>query len=209
VSLIDYHVNTIGETEGDTSKRNGIIPSYLDDFSSSRPRKKAPKAKTAITSLNITTVRAAEERGETWDDEIDQRMAEFLGVPSSPARSDQMPMSPTSPALPSTQPLGESGLGSTFARDRTWASPSVPPDDPDPVTPPSPVAHLSDDDLPIIPASQKSPIASRSPSPVNSSPFRGRRGLRADGDSSDEFDSAERHGGKRIRVENGTRSRYW
>lgn len=209
VSLIDYHVNTLGETAEEGSM-GGMI-SHLDEDSKavSRTKKKPAKGKPAVkATLNITTVRSAQERGETWTEEINERMDEFLGLPSSPARSEKMRSSPVSPGFPSTQPLGESSLASTYARDVT--SPTVTPDLPDsprtPISPGSPSALSDEENIPPMPpSSQKHLARSLSYSPEITSPFRGRGGLRAGGSLPEIVDSARRDQQryKRIRVEDG------
>lgn len=204
VSLIEYHVNTLGETSEEGVA--GII-GYLDANSKPRPRVSV-KPKSAPTSLNITTVRSPQDRGHEWPNEIEERMEEFLGVPSSPAKSENMPLSPVSTGLPSTQPMGESSLTTRYSRDRVFSEPLSHHSD----LPSSPGQEvdtdLSDEENipPMPPSSQKARSRRHSSSPEVLSPFRRRGGLRVGGSLPGIYESAykEHCSGKRIRVGEGS-----
>jgi len=150
MSLIDYHVRAIGEAVAaeDTPRLPGSKAPRA-----AKPAK--PKARTSLVSLGlrVITVRSAEER-DNWDEEVDEKMAEFLGHPSSPssAKSRARSLPPSSPAFPPTQPLGDSELAEEYQHPDRLDSPS-------PSTPSSPLpedAFVTDDEVDIMPPSSQS-----------------------------------------------------
>lgn len=150
--------------------------------------------------LNITTVKAAGERGDTWDLEVEDRVRNVLGHSSPPREPHAGPAPPSSPgfSLPPTQPLGESNLAFAYARDGGPDSPSASPQTPERLVSPEP-RHLSSpsdpislrDEMPMPPASQnKRTLSDDHESGGDSdvdqgddySPFRPRGGSRSSGD---------------------------
>lgn len=150
--------------------------------------------------LNITTVKAAGERGETWDLEVEDRVRNVLGHSSPPREPHAGLAAPSSPgfSLPPTQPLGESNLASAYARNGGIDSPSASPQTPERLVSPEP-RHSSSpsdpvslhDEMPMPPASQnKRTLSDDVDSGGDSgadegddhSPFRRRGGSRPSGD---------------------------
>jgi len=149
VSLIDYHVRAIGEstsTEDASSRLHGSKPPKTGK----KPKLK-PKTGPVSLGLRVVTVKSADER-ENWDDQVDEKVAEFLGHPSpSSVRSGNKSLPPSSPGFPPTQPLGASELAGDYLHpDRV--------DSPPPQTPNSPAAQnaflLDDGAMDMPPSSQ-------------------------------------------------------
>ncbi|ORX34397.1 hypothetical protein BD324DRAFT_657762 [Kockovaella imperatae] len=123
-SLLDLHVNALPENVDDRR----IIPGENVTISSlpgwGNPTK-ATKAKSKTKNgpslgLNITTVQAAQDRGDGWDDQVGDRVKELIGL-SSPSSTTGQPEDPTptpafSSQFPSTQPMGESSLAARYRR---------------------------------------------------------------------------------------------
>jgi len=150
MSLIDYHVRAIGEAVA--AEETSRLPGFKAPKAAKPGR---PKARAGLVSLGlrVITVRSAEER-DNWDEEVDEKMAEFLGHPSSPssAKSRARSLPPSSPAFPPTQPLGDSELAEEYQHPDRLDSPSPP-------TPSSPSpedASVTDDEVDFMPPSSQS-----------------------------------------------------
>jgi len=120
----------------------------------------------------MVTVRAADERGDKWEGQVDEAVASVLGssrirTPSPSAPVSRSPFSSPQTAFPSTQPLGQSDLANDYVRQTT-------PADDRPQTPEKDEAV----ETPMPPSSQKRAIAEGQ----EDRPFRQWGGSRAEGD---------------------------
>ena len=125
-SLLDYHVNVLND--GDDNRTN-LPPA--NQLLPSEPSAKKGKTKAAVGLRKVASVKPSEERGDAWDDEVDVRLSEVLGLPGRPPAPIQNGRSPSqvpqlspisSPLLPSTQTMGHSSLAVTYSRNRKGES---------------------------------------------------------------------------------------
>ena len=187
---MDLHVNSTNEVvdlrPAGAELQSKLSPTKpLTGNKETKARNKPFKSKAGTSDgLRITTVKAAEDRGEGWDDQVDERLGDWLGrssppptsALSSPAASTSRSPSrsevsePPSPMFPNTQPLGASTLGPQYAH----------PDDVRPSSPISLLSSSSDEDgkSPQLAKSRKRGVGD---SPSNTAPFRRRRDSRAEG----------------------------
>ncbi len=134
-----------------------------------------------LAGLIITTVKAADVKGEQWDHEVDTRVKYIFGITSptrsklhdhkqllsqSPPKTSIILSHPSSPvtSFPPTQPLGESMLAAEFNKSRTASPPSdlfrdedLGSSPPTPPLPSSPIRGNEENDAPMPPSSQKRP----------------------------------------------------
>lgn len=191
VSLIDYHVKLTGE-EAIDDRDDMSAQSILSNPIASKIKAKG-KNKSTPATLKHTTVKSAEERGEGWESQVDEKMCTFLGYPSSPTYSDKMSTS-SCPSLPPTQPLGDSELAGLYAQtDSRLFSPSPKKISASPKTPlssprdsHSPYNAEDEENSPMMPpSSQARRRQSSGESRRSISPFRTWGSSRVDGCFSD------------------------
>jgi hypothetical protein len=148
-SLLELHCAT---TSSDLLRDNRLdLPAANQAAAASTsaaPRKASSKPAQQMGLRGVTTVLAADTRGEGWDDEVDGRVHEFIG--SSPWRGsrggvdatrdewtvaaagqmdsadDDGLTTPLSPYFPTTQPMGESSLAMQFGRQARAETPTSP-----------------------------------------------------------------------------------
>ena len=158
-SLLELHLATVGDP---VDNREDIKPDG---------GKKASKLKGLS---RMVTVRAADERGDKWEGQVDEAVATVLGSsrlrtpsPSQSAATARSPFSSPQTTFPSTQPLGQSDLANDYVRQTT-------PVEDRPQTP----EKDEEMETPMPPSSQKRTIAEREAE----KPFRQWGGSRAEGD---------------------------
>ncbi|ORY26864.1 hypothetical protein BCR39DRAFT_560295 [Naematelia encephala] len=192
-SLLDLHVNSM-ETSPEAPDLG---------------KKSKGKASTTPAGLRrMTSVKAAEQRGETWHEEVDERVGKLFGKspkkaspsPSQSQRPRQIspPISPVS-AFQSTQPLGRSELAAIYTRQaESSLSPSGSPEDLR--SPAHPDADASMDEIPMPPPSQSRQVDDELEvedglqNQDERDPFRQGGGPYADGDLSWRWGSARKWG---------------
>jgi len=157
-SLLELHLATVGDPVDNREdvKQDG---------------KKVPKLKGLA---RMVTVKAADERGDKWEGQVDEAVASVLGSsrirtpsPSPSASVARSPFSSPHTTFPSTQPLGQSDLANDYVRQTT---PSID----RPQTP----EQDDDTEIPMPPSSQKRTVADEG----DERPFRQWGGSRAEGD---------------------------
>jgi hypothetical protein len=156
-SLLELHLATVGDP---VDNREDI--------------KQDGKKVTKLKGLaRMVTVKAADERGDKWEGQVDEAVASVLGssrlrTPSPSASVARSPFSSPHTTFPSTQPLGQSDLANDYIRQTT-------PLDERPQTP-----EMDDDaEIPMPPSSQKRTTAEEE---EDERPFRQWGGSRAEGD---------------------------
>lgn len=187
--------------------------------------KTSAKTKGALDGLIVTTVKGAEQKGESWDEEVESRLKMMFGTPSSPdaynydattlhspsrlSSNKSCPPSPTT-LFSATQPLGESSLAAEYSKRQT---PIIDMDDNSPASPPLPSSpNIGEEENypPMPPSGQKRSRWSISPGEDETDdrkPFREGGGARAEGflprswRSASSYGQSERGG---IRVEEGS-----
>lgn len=158
-SLLELHLATVGDP---VDNREEIKPDG----------KKVPKLKGLA---RMVTVKAADERGEQWEGQVEEQVASVLGssrlrTPSPSASIARSPFSSPHTIFPSTQPLGQSDLAGDYVRETT------------PVDFRAQTPEMDDDkEIPMPPSSQKRMIAEDDVQ-EDERPFRGWGGSRAEGD---------------------------
>jgi hypothetical protein len=169
-SLLELHLSTVGDA---VDNREDLKPA---------DGKKAPQKLKGLARM--VNVMSADQRGDQWEGQVDERVAYILGssrprTPSPSARPiNQSPFSSPSTAFPATQPIGQSDLANDYIREE-------PPDRDDLTKTP----EVDEDvEIPMPPSSQK-----RRPQVYDDlettieddTPFRSRGGSRAEGDLPD------------------------
>jgi hypothetical protein len=111
-SLLELHLSTIADP---VDNREDLKPD----------KKKGPQKIKGLARM--VNVMAADERGDQWEGQVDEKVASVLGssrlrTPSPSAQSVRSPMSSPYTAFPSTQPLGPSDLAGDYVREDSSAS---------------------------------------------------------------------------------------
>lgn len=161
-SLLELHLGTVADP--------------VDNREDHKPDKKkgAQKIKGLARMVNVT---AADERGEQWQGQVDERVASVLGssrmrTPSPSAHSARSPLSSPYTAFPSTQPLGPSNLADDYVREDSSISYERP------LTP-----EMDDTvEIPMPPSSQKRRPDEDEDDEQEERPFRYGGGSRVEGD---------------------------
>jgi hypothetical protein len=109
-SLLELHLATVGDP---VDNREELKP--VDG-------KKVPQKLKGLARM--VTVKAADERGEQWEGQVDEAVASVLGssrlrTPSPSTSIAPSPFSSPHTTFPSTQPLGQSDLANDYVRDAT------------------------------------------------------------------------------------------
>lgn len=159
------------------------FPEVVDRRIDVKPADKKGPAKVKGLAKMIN-VKPAEDRGDTWEGEVEDRVRTMLGRPRTPdARSPSTrsailsPLSSPGTAFPSTQPLGDSDLANRYLRDVDRAAETAlfekDGDDEE--------EEEEEEDIPMPPANQQRATWEEDQAQENDEPFRSRGGPRADG----------------------------